>query len=66
MDVIRKFKELNELRDESEQLMRDVIGLKDKRLTYQEARIETLEREVARLKQELNAMYNQLTNVNER
>lgn len=66
MDTIRKFKELDELRDENQQLMMDVIGLKDKRLTYQQARIEALEREVERLKQELNAMYNQLTEVNER
>lgn len=66
MDTIRKFKELDELRDENQQLMMDVIGLKDKRLTYQQARIEALEREVERLKQELNAMYNQLTDINER
>ena len=66
MDTIRKFKELDELRDENQQLIMDVIGLKDKRLTYQQARIEALEREVERLKQELNAMYNQLTEINER
>lgn len=73
MDVIEKFKSLNELRDESEQLMRDVIDLKQKRLTYQEARIDALERENQkineenrRLKEELNAMYNQLNEKNER
>jgi polyhydroxyalkanoate synthesis regulator phasin len=66
MDIIGKFKELNELRDENEQLMQDVIDLKNKRLTYQEARIDALEREVERLKEELNAMYNQLNEKNER
>lgn len=73
MDIIGKFKELNELRDENEQLMQDVIDLKNKRLTYQEARIDALEREVSRLrdenhrfKEELNAMYNQLNEKNER
>lgn len=66
MDIIGKFKELDELRDENESLMMDVIDLKNKRLTYQEARIDALEREVERLKEELNAMYNQLNEKNER
>lgn len=66
MDIIGKFKELDELRDENESLMMDVIELKNKRLTYQEARIDALEREVERLKEELNAMYNQLNEKNER
>ena len=66
MNVISKFQELNDLRDENEQLMMDVIDLKNKRLTYQEARIDAMEREIARLKEELNAMYNQLNERNER
>ena len=73
MDIIGKFKELNELRDENEKLMQDVIDSKQKRLTYQEARIDALERENRKineenqkLKEELNAMYNQLNEKNER
>ena len=60
MNVMSKFEELNDLRDENEKLMMDVIDLKNKRLTYQEARIDAMEREIAKLKEELNAMYNQL------
>jgi peptidoglycan hydrolase CwlO-like protein len=66
MDVLEKFKELDELRDENEKLMMDVIELKNKRLTYQEARIDAMEREIERLKEELNAMYNQLNERDER
>ncbi len=73
MDIIGKFKELDELRDENEQLMMDVIDLKQKRLTYQEARIDALERENQKineenqkLREELNALYNQLNESNER
>lgn len=66
MNVMSKFEELNDLRDENEKLMMDVIDLKNKRLTYQEARIDAMEREIARLKEELNAMYNQLNEKNER
>lgn len=65
MNVMSKFEELNDLRDENEKLMMDVIDLKNKRLSYQEARIDAMEREIARLKEELNAMYNQLNENNE-
>ena len=58
MDSIRKYEELtfkqqlealDKLRDDNTKGLFELIGMKDKRLTYQEARIETLEREVGKL-----------------
>ena len=58
MDSIRQFEErsfkeqlqsLDQLREENTQGLFEVIGMKNKRLTYQEARIEALEREVEKL-----------------
>jgi hypothetical protein len=67
MDSIRQFEErsfkeqlqsLDKLREENTQGLFEVIGMKNKRLTYQEARIEALEREVEKLNiEKLNLEY---------
>jgi predicted nucleic acid-binding Zn-ribbon protein len=67
MDTIRKFEErsfkeqlvaLDKLREENTSGLFEVIGMKNKRLTYQEARIEALEREVEKLNiEKLNLEY---------
>lgn len=67
MDSIRQFEErsfkeqlqsLDQLREENTQGLFEVIGMKNKRLTYQEARIEALEREVEKLNiEKLNLEY---------
>lgn len=67
MDSIRKFEErsfkeqlvaLDKLREENTSGLFEVIGMKNKRLTYQEARIEALEREVEKLNiEKLNLEY---------
>lgn len=67
MDSIRQFEErsfkeqlvaLDQLREENTKGLFEVIGMKDKRLTYQEARIESMEREIERLNIEiLNLQY---------
>lgn len=67
MDSIRQFEEpsfkeqlvaLDELREENTSGLFEVIGMKNKRLTYQEARIEALEREVEKLNiEKLNLEY---------
>jgi hypothetical protein len=58
MDSIRRYEELSfkqqlesldKLREENTSGLFEVIEMKNKRLTYQEARIETLEREVGKL-----------------
>jgi len=67
MDSLRQFEErsfkeqlqsLDKLREENTQGLFEVIGMKNKRLTYQEARIEALEREVEKLNiEKLNLEY---------
>jgi len=67
MDSIRQFEErsfkeqlvaLDKLREENTSGLFEVIGMKNKRLTYQEARIEALEREVEKLNiEKLNLEY---------
>ena len=67
MDTLRKFEErsfkeqlvaLDKLREENTSGLYEVIGMKNKRLTYQEARIEALEREVEKLNiEKLNLEY---------
>lgn len=67
MDSIRQFEErsfkeqlvaLDQLREENTKGLFEVIGMKDKRLTYQEARIEALVREVEKLNiEKLNLEY---------
>ena len=67
MDTLRKFEErsfkeqlvaLDKLREENTSGLFEVIGMKNKRLTYQEARIEALEREVEKLNiEKLNLEY---------
>jgi predicted nucleic acid-binding Zn-ribbon protein len=67
MDSIRQFEErsfkeqlvaLDKLREENTSGLFEVIGMKNKRLTYQEARIEALVREVEKLNiEKLNLEY---------
>ena len=59
MDSFRKqLEQLDEMRDGNFQLVQEVIELKNDRLTYQEARIEALEREVEKLNiEKLNLEY---------
>jgi len=67
MDSLRQFEErsfkeqlqsLDKLREENTSGLFEVIGMKNKRLTYQEARIEALEREVEKLNiEKLNLEY---------
>lgn len=67
MDSLRQFKErsfkeqlqsLDKLREENTSGLFELIGMKDKRLTYQEARIEALVREVEKLNiEKLNLEY---------
>ena len=67
MDLLRQFEErsfkeqlqsLDKLREENTSGIFELIGMKDKRLTYQEARIEALVREVEKLNiEKLNLEY---------
>ena len=67
MDSLRQFEErsfkeqlvaLDKLREKNTSGLFEVIGMKNKRLTYQEARIEALEREVEKLNiEKLNLEY---------
>ena len=67
MDSVRKFEELtfrqqleqiDELRDENTKGLFEVIEMKNKRLTYNEARIEALEKHIEKLNIEiLNLQY---------
>lgn len=62
MDSVRKFEELtfrqqleqiNALRDENTKGLFEVIEMKNKRLTYNEARIEALEKHIEKLNIEI-------------
>lgn len=67
MDSLRQFEErpfkeqlqsLDKLREENTSGLFELIGMKNKRLTYQEARIEALVREVEKLNiEKLNLEY---------
>jgi predicted RNase H-like nuclease (RuvC/YqgF family) len=67
MDSLRQFeersfkeqlKELDSLREQNTNDLFDLINMKSERLTYQEARIEALEREVEKLNiEKLNLEY---------
>lgn len=41
-----ELQKLDRLRDDNQKLMFELVGMKDKRLTYQEARIEALEKHI--------------------
>jgi hypothetical protein len=41
-----ELQKLDRLRDDNTKLMFELVGMKDKRLTYQEARIEALEKHI--------------------
>lgn len=54
MDTLRKFYEaLDEVRQENQDGLFEIIGMKNERLSYQEARIEALQREIERLNIEI-------------
>lgn len=54
MDSLRKYYEaLDEVRQENQDGLFEIIGMKNERLTYQEARIEALERELEKLNIEI-------------
>jgi hypothetical protein len=42
----QELQKLDRLRDDNQKLMFELVGMKDKRLTYQEARIEALEKHI--------------------
>ena len=42
----QELQKLDRLRDDNTKLMFELVGMKDKRLTYQEARIEALEKHI--------------------
>lgn len=53
-----QLQKLDRLRDDNTKLMFELVGMKDKRLTYQEARIEALEKHIEKLNIEiLNLQY---------
>jgi len=63
MDSFRKrLQQLDELRDDNQKLMFELVGMKDKRLTYQEARIEALEKHIEKLNIEILNLQYQLKN----
>lgn len=51
MDTLRKA--LDELREQNTKDFFEIIGMKDERLTYQEARIDAMQREIERLNIEI-------------
>lgn len=51
MDLLRKA--LDELREENTKDFFKIIGMKDERLTYQEARIDAMQREIEKLNIEI-------------
>lgn len=51
MDTLRKA--LDELREENTKDFFKIIGMKDERLTYQEARIDAMQREIEKLNIEI-------------
>lgn len=54
MDSLRKhYEALEEVREETQNGLFEIIGMKNDRLTYQEARIEALERELEKLNIEI-------------
>lgn len=54
MDSLTKFKEdLEQLRQENTKGLFEIIDMKDDRLTYQEARIDALEKEIEKLNIEI-------------
>ena len=54
MDSLRKhYEALDNLRQENQDGLKSIIIMKDQRLSYQEARIEALEREVEKLNIEI-------------
>ena len=54
MDTLRKYYEaLDEVRQENQDGLFEIIGMKNERLSYQEARIEALQREIERLNIEI-------------
>ena len=63
MDSFRKrLQQLDELRDDNQKLIFELVGMKDKRLTYQEARIEALEKHIEKLNIEILNLQYQLKN----
>jgi TolA-binding protein len=48
-----QLQKLDRLRDDNTKLMFELVGMKDKRLTYQEARIEALEKHIEKLNIEI-------------
>ena len=59
MDTLRKYYEaLDEVRQENQDGLFEIIGMKNERLSYQEARIEALEKHIEKLNIEiLNLQY---------
>ena len=63
MDSFRKrLQQLDELRDDNQKLMFELVGMKDQRLTYQQARIEALEKHIEKLNIEILNLQYQLKN----
>lgn len=48
-----QLQKLDRLRDDNTKLMFELVGMKDKRLTYQQARIEALEKHIEKLNIEI-------------
>jgi hypothetical protein len=72
MDSLRQFEQrsfkeqleaLDRLRNENNSKALELIGMKDKRLTYQEARIEALERENGRLNKQNTELQIEILNL---
>lgn len=62
MDTLRKA--LDELREQNTKDLFEIIGMKDERLTYQEARIDAMQREIEKLNTESSHMQREVEKLN--